>query len=63
MFGSYRILEREFNNGDVKYILEQERDGQWVSVFRSPSLDIIKEAKLERESGSGPGVKREKVIE
>lgn len=49
---NYRIVEQEYRDGSVKYILEKEKlvDGQliWDSVFRSPDLEEVRKAKEDR---------------
>jgi hypothetical protein len=57
----YRIVERTYEDFSVKYILEKKNsDGEWVSVYRSHSLDEIRTAKREREMG---GAVSQRVIE
>jgi hypothetical protein len=58
----YRILEREYHDGNVKYILERWKNDEegWVSVITSPDLQVIRDVRAERE-GTKPH--NDKVIE
>lgn len=58
----YRIMQREFANGLVKYVLEQwnEIKNEWESRYAHTDLDEIRRAKQQKESF---GVVSEKIIE
>lgn len=60
----FRILEQEYIDFPTKYILETDlgSDGQeWKSVFRSESLEKVREVRKEREEA--PERKPPRVIE
>jgi hypothetical protein len=58
----YRILEREYRDGSIKYVLEKWKNDNegWVSVFAHTDLEVIRDAKAERENGIP---KNERVVE
>jgi hypothetical protein len=60
--GRYRILEREYHDGGIKYVLEKWKNDQegWVSVFSNADLQVIRDAKAERENNTP---KSERVVE
>jgi hypothetical protein len=60
--GRYRILEREYLDGGIKYVLEKWKNDQegWVSVFSNADLQVIRDAKAERENNTP---KSERVVE
>lgn len=62
MAGKFRIVEAEYADGEVKYILEQflEDSGTWKSCYRHTDLQVIRDAKTERETG---GILKSRVIE
>lgn len=60
---NYRIVELTHADDSVIYILEQDdpnTETGWKSVWRSPDLQLIREAKAKREN---PTFKGRKVIE
>ena len=60
--GNYRILEKEFANGDIIYVLEQynSQKDEWASVFANRNLEIIREAKNKRKNSI---LVKERVLE
>lgn len=61
MFGQYRILQKDFDDGRTVYVLERlSFDGKtWNSCYAHADLEIIREAKAKKESA----VVSQKVIE
>ncbi len=60
--GKYQISQIEYGNGDIKYVLEQFRDGEWHNCYRHKDLEEVRRAKAERE-GSPSRVVSKKVVE
>lgn len=53
-----RIVEQEYPDGTIKYVLEQEKhamnefgtEAYWESIFRSDDLEAVREGKRNREA-------------
>ena len=58
---NYRIIQRTYQDGGVKYVLEKEElGGAWTSIFASADLEEVKEGKRNRINRE---VVSEKVID